>query len=66
MWTRRRFLERIGAGVGAVATLRADAVARVRAAEQGVKGRSAQEMAADEDYWPRSSRRSRSIATPST
>jgi isopenicillin-N epimerase len=51
MWTRRRFLGRVGAGVGAVAALKADAAARVRAAGQGVKGRTPLEVAADEDYW---------------
>ena len=51
MWTRRRFLERIGAGVGFVATLRAGGMDRVLAAGQAVRGRSPQEVAADEDYW---------------
>jgi isopenicillin-N epimerase len=51
MWTRRRFLERVGAGVGVVATLRAGGIERVLAAGQAVRGRSPQEVAADEDYW---------------
>lgn len=51
MWTRRRFLERVGAGFGAVATLRAGGIERVFAAGQAVRGRSPQEVAADEDYW---------------
>jgi selenocysteine lyase/cysteine desulfurase len=51
MWTRRRFLERVGSGVGVVATLRAGGIERVLAAGQAVRGRSPQEVASDEDYW---------------
>ena len=51
MWTRRRFLERVGSGVGVVATLRADGIERVLAAGQAVRGRSPEEVARDEDYW---------------
>src|SRR5512139_4049883 len=51
MWTRRRFLERVGAGVGVVAAARGGAMERVLAAGQAVKGRSPQDVAADEDYW---------------
>jgi isopenicillin-N epimerase len=51
MWTRRTFLGRVGAGLGAAAATRADAAARLRAAEQAVRGRTAEEVAADEDYW---------------
>src|SRR5512136_3187004 len=51
MWTRRRFLEQVGSGVGVVATLRAGGIERVLAAGQAVRGRSPQEVAADEDYW---------------
>jgi isopenicillin-N epimerase len=51
MWTRRRFLEQVGTGVGVVAALRASGMERVVAAGQAVRGRSPQEVAADEDYW---------------
>jgi selenocysteine lyase/cysteine desulfurase len=51
MWTRRRFLERVGTGVGVVAAVRASGMERVLAAGQAVRGRSPQEVAADEDYW---------------
>ena len=51
MYTRRRFLERVGAGAGVALTLNADVMARVKAADQAVRGRSPQEVAADEDYW---------------
>src|SRR5512139_1947071 len=51
MWTRRRFLGRVGAGVGVVAAARGGAMERVLAAGQAVRGRSPQEVAADEDYW---------------
>ena len=51
MWTRRGFLERVGSGVGVAAVLRAGGMERVLAAGQAVRGRSPQEVAADEDYW---------------
>ena len=51
MWTRRTFMGRVGAGVGAAAALRGDAIARVLAAGQAVRGRTPEEVAADEDYW---------------
>ncbi len=51
MWTRRRFLERVGGGVGVAAALGAGGMERVLAAGQAVRGRSPQEVAADEDYW---------------
>jgi selenocysteine lyase/cysteine desulfurase len=51
MWTRRGFLERIGTGVGFVATLRAGGIERVLAAGQAVTGRTPEEVARDEDYW---------------
>jgi selenocysteine lyase/cysteine desulfurase len=51
MWTRRRFLERVGTGVGVAVALRASGMERVVAAGQAVRGRSPQEVAADEDYW---------------
>ena len=45
------FLARIGTGVGVAAALRAGGLDRVLAAGQAVRGRSPQEVAADEDYW---------------
>src|SRR5512136_939049 len=51
MWTRRRFLERVGSGVGVAAAFRAGGMERVFAAGQAVRGRSPQEVATDEDYW---------------
>ena len=51
MWTRRKFLGRVGSGVGVAATLGAGGVERVLAAGQAVRGRSPLEVAADEDYW---------------
>jgi selenocysteine lyase/cysteine desulfurase len=51
MYTRRRFLGHVGAGFGAIATLRAGGLEHVLAAGQAVKGRTPQEVAADEDYW---------------
>jgi len=51
MWTRRRFLERIGGGVGVAATLGVGGMECVLAAGQAVRGRSPQELAADEDCW---------------
>ena len=49
MWTRRRFLERVGGGVGVAATLGVGGMECVLAAGQAVRGRSPQELAADED-----------------
>lgn len=51
MWTRRSFIGRVGAGAGLAAAFGSDAAARVQAANQAVRGRSPQEVAADEDYW---------------
>ena len=51
MYSRRRFLGRVGAGAGVALALSADVMARVEAAGQAVKGRTPQEVAADEDYW---------------
>jgi len=51
MWTRRAVLARIGTGVGVAAAFRAGGLDRVVAAGQAVRGRSPQEVAADEDYW---------------
>ena len=51
MWTRRRFLERVGGGVGVAATLGVGGMECVLAAGQAVRGRRPQEVAADEDCW---------------
>jgi isopenicillin-N epimerase len=51
MWSRRRFMGRVGAGVGVLAVLRPDGVDRVLAASRGVAGLSPQEVAKDEDFW---------------
>jgi selenocysteine lyase/cysteine desulfurase len=50
MWTRRRFLGRVGA-VGTVAALRPDGLERVLAAGRAVQGRAPEQVAQDEDFW---------------
>jgi isopenicillin-N epimerase len=51
MWTRRRFLEQVGTGVGAAAAFASGGLERVLAAGQAVRGRNPLEVASDEDYW---------------
>jgi len=51
MKSRRQFVRGLASGAGALALLRDDAVSRVMAASRAVSGRSAAEVAADEDYW---------------
>jgi selenocysteine lyase/cysteine desulfurase len=51
MWTRRRFLGRVGVGVGAVATFGPGAAERVLAAGRRVDGLSPEQVARDEDFW---------------
>jgi len=51
MWSRRRFLGRVSAGVGALAVLRPDGVDRVLAAGRGAESLTPQEVAKDEDFW---------------
>lgn len=51
MTSRRFFLRGLAAGASVLTALRDDALARVEAAAPGVAGRSAEDVAADEDYW---------------
>ncbi len=51
MWNRRRFLERVSAGAGALAVLRPDGLDRILAASRGIAGLTPQEVAQDEDFW---------------
>ena len=51
MTTRRGFLGGLARGAGALAAFRAGALGSVLAAGRAVAGRSAEEVAADEDYW---------------
>ena len=51
MLTRRSFLGGVNAGVGLLAVLRPDGLERVLAAGRAIGGRSAEQVAADEDFW---------------
>jgi selenocysteine lyase/cysteine desulfurase len=51
MVTRRRFLGRVGAGVGVIAALRSGGLERVLAATRAVDGLSPEQVARDEDFW---------------
>src|SRR5437773_9939168 len=51
MTTRRSFLGGLARGARALASFRAGAIGSVLAAGRSVTGRSAEDVAADEDYW---------------
>ena len=51
MWSRRGFLGRLSAGMGALAVMRPDGLDRVLAAGRRTEGLDAQEVAKDEDFW---------------